>query len=304
MSAIYNIYKTIYFNSNKNSKKTIFSKSTNNKSYIRISFLPIIQNITLVNPKTCLTKKKLLNKNSSNQENVIEKMRFFNPIQGKNKKNKISNKRNFIICSPNNKSNYLRQKLIMTNNSNSNSINLSNLSKASMEQKIKHKIKNENKILINYKKENNKLTNLIDKQKVKIEKLKNKNKIYHKKLHLLKKEKINLNSRIDEYNNNQEQLILLIKIIQNFGVDIDKLIDDYNNSIDDYSFTINNNNIKNNDSLSEVDIKTESNSFIPINIEKKTQSIISKINIPKLNFEKLNIKNEKGYNKKIFSISK
>ena len=304
MSAIYNIFKTIYFNSNKNSKKTIFSKSTNNKSYIKISRLPIFQNITLVNPKTCLIKNKLLKKNVSKQENVIEKMKFFNPIQGKNKKSKINNQRNYIICSPNNKSNYLRQKLIMTNNSNSNSINLSNLSKASMEQKIHRKIKNENRILINCKKENNKLTNLIDKQKVEIERLKNKNKKYNQKLHILEKEKKDLNNQIDEYNSNQEQLILLIKIIQNFGIDIDKIIDDYNNSIIDYSFKIDNNSIKNNESISELDIKAESNSFIPINIEKKPQSKISKINIPKLNFEKINKKNEKGFYKNYFSISK
>ena len=289
MSAIYNIFKTLYFKSNKNSKKTIFSKSINNKSWFKIS-RPIFHNITPVNPKTCLIKKKLLKKNVSRQENVIEKIKFFNPIQGKNKKNKNNNQRNYIICSPNNKSNYLRQKLIMTNSSNSNSINLSNLSKASMEQKIHRKIKNENKILIKCKKENNKLTNLIDKQKVEIERLKNKNKQYNNKLHMLEKEKINLNSQIEEYNSNQEQLILLIKIIQNFGIDIDKIIEDYNSSIIDYSFTIDNNSIKNNDSLSELDIKSESNSFIPINIEKKAQSKISKINIPKLNLEKLNKK--------------
>jgi hypothetical protein len=239
----------------------------------------------LIKPKTILTKKKPIKKNYSKNETIFEKMKFYCPIKSKNKNGKINNGRNYILFSPSNKSNNLRKKLIMTTYSNSNSINLS---KASKEPKIHSKIKNENKILLNYKKEKNKYTNLIEKQKIEIEKLKNKKKTYHEKLLLLEKEKKKLNNQIEEYHNNQEQLILLIKLIQNCGVDIDKLIDDYNNNIDDSNSE--NNSKKNNESLSssELDLKVDKYSFIPITIEKSHKTKISKINIPKLNLGKIN----------------
>ena len=285
MSAIYNIFKTIYLNSNKDSKKNIFLKSTNNKSYIRNSNFAIFKNISLIKPKSILTKKKSIKKNYSKNETIFEKMKFYYPIKSKDKHGKINNGRNYILLSPNNKSNYLRKKLIMTTYSNSNSINLS---KASKDAKIQSKIKNENKILLNYRKEKNKLTNLIEKQKIEIEKLKNKKKLYNVKLSLLAKEKKRLNIQIEEYHNNQEQLILLIKLIQNCGVNIDKLIDDYNNKIDDYNSE--NNSKKNNESLSssELELKVDRYNYIPITIEKPHKTKISKINIPKLNLKKIN----------------
>ena len=284
MSAIYNIFKTIYLNSNKGSKKNIFSNSTNNKSCIRNSNYAVLKNISLIKPKSILTKKKPIKKNYSKNETIFEKMKFYYPIKSKNKNGKINNGRNYLLYSPNNKSNNLRKKLMMTTYSNSNSINLS---KASKEPKIQTKIKNDNKILLNYKKEKNKFSNLIEKQKIEIEKLKNKKQIYREKLILLEKEKKLLNNQIEEYHSNQEQLILLIKLIQNCGVDIDKLIDDYNNNIDDYNNE--NNSKKNSDSLSlsELDLKVDSNSFIPITIEKSHKTKISKINIPKLNLAKI-----------------
>ena len=186
---------------------------------------------------------------------------------------------------------------MLTNNSNSIS-----LSKASNDKKIRKKINNENKVLQGYKKEKNKLTNLIEKQKTEIEKLKNKNKIYNQQYLLLKKENKDLNKKVENYNNNQEQLILLIKIIQSCGIDIDKLIDDYNNNINNYDINENSSN-KCNESLSDLDINVESNSFIPITIEKTRETKNIKIKVPKLNFDKINknIKNNNcniNYNKR------
>ena len=84
--------------------------------------------------------------------------------------------RNNIICSPCYKSNSIRKKLILRNNtSNSNSLTLS---KPSIDQKNNRKMKNENKILLSFKKEKNLLNTMIDKQKIEIEKLKNKRIIY------------------------------------------------------------------------------------------------------------------------------
>ena len=288
MSKNYNIFKTIYLNSNKSSKKTIFSKSTNNKTYNKISQFFLFKNISLIKPKSFMTKKKTIQKNFSKKDYILAKMKYFDPIKIKNRNKGINNNINYIIYSPNNKSNFIRKKLILTNNSNSNSISLTKLS---IEEKIHRKIKNENNILANYKKEKIKLTNLIDKQKNEIEKLTKKKKLYNQKLYLLEKENKKLNRKLEEYNSNQEQLVLLIKLIQSCGIDIDKLIDNYQNSINNTA--IKDKKTKFNDSVSDIDIKVESNSFIPITIEKTHESKISKIKIPKLNFEKINKNNFK-----------
>ena len=293
MSNNYNIFKTIYLNSNKSSKKTIFSKSSNNKTYNKISQFLFFKNISLIKPKSFMTKKKTILKNFSKKDYILARMRFFDPIKIPNRNKRINNNMNYILYSPNNKSNFIRKKkYLLTNNSTSNSINLT---KASIEEKIHKKIKNDNNKLANYKKEKIKLTNLIEKQKAEIEKLTNKKKLYKQKLALLEKENKKLNKKLEEYTSNQEQLILLIKLIQSCGVDINELIDDYQNST-------NVNNINNtvtkdkkskfSDSVSDLDIKGESNSFIPITIEKTHESKISKIKIPKLNFEKINKYNE------------
>ena len=292
MSNNYNIFKTIYLNSNKSSKKTIFSKSSNNKTYNKISQFLFFKNISLIKPKSFMTKKKTIQKNFSKKDYILARMRFFDPIKIPNRNKRINNNMNYILYSPNNKSNFIRKKkYLLTNNSTSNSINLT---KASIEEKIHKKIKNDNNKLANYKKEKIKLTNLIEKQKAKIEKLTNKKKLYKQKLALLEKENKKLNKKLEEYTSNQEQLILLIKLIQSCGVDINELIDDYQNST---NININNTVKKDkkskfSDSVSDLDIKGESNSFIPITIEKTHESKISKIKIPKLNFEKINKYNE------------
>lgn len=292
MNNNYNIFKTIYLNSNKSSKKTIFSKSSNNKTYNKISQFLFFKNISLIKPKSFMTKKKTIQKNFSKKDYILARMRFFDPIKIPNRNKRINNNMNYILYSPNNKSNFIRKKkYLLTNNSTSNSINLT---KASIEEKIHKKIKNDNNKLANYKKEKIKLTNLIEKQKAEIEKLTNKKKLYKQKLALLEKENKKLNKKLEEYTSNQEQLILLIKLIQSCGVDINELIDDYQNST---NININNTVKKDkkskfSDSVSDLDIKGESNSFIPITIEKTHESKISKIKIPKLNFEKINKYNE------------
>jgi hypothetical protein len=133
-----------------------------------------------------MTKKKTIKKNFSKKDYILSKMKFFDPIKIKNRNIKINKNIHYIIYSPNNKSNCIRKKLILTNNSNSNNISLT---KVSIEEKIHKKIKNENNILANYKKEKNKLTNLIDKQKAEIEKLTNKKKLYKSKINIIRKRK-------------------------------------------------------------------------------------------------------------------
>ena len=253
MSAIYNIYKTLYLNSTKNSKKSICSKPSINNSYNKNMNFPVFKNISLINkPKSLLTYKKTIKNNVLKKKKFLEKLKFFSPIQIKNNNTKFNNNnRNNLLFSPVNKNICIRRKLILTNNSNSNSISFS---KASIDGKIHRKIKNEKTILIHYKKENNKLSNLIADQKNEIEKLKNNKKIYTKKLLLLEKEKELLKKKIDNYNNTQTQLVLLIRLIQNVGIDIGHLIDEYNKSIINNNANNIINKIKNkNDSLSELD---------------------------------------------------
>ncbi len=292
MSAIFNIYKDLYLNSNKSIKKTIFSKSTTNNSYNKNSHFNLFKNISLIKPKSFMVQKKSKKKTISKNENnhIFHKLKFINPPKTKNKNNKTNYKRNNIICSPCYKSNSIRKKLILRNNtSNSNSLTLS---KPSIDQKNNRKMKNENKILLSFKKEKNLLNTMIDKQKIEIEKLKNKSIIYNQKLLLLEKENKTLNKKIEDYSNNQDQLILLIKIIQACGVDIDNLIDEYNNNINnDYLYDNSSKSFTDNESISELDIKAESNSFIPITLEKEHKTKISKIKIPKLNLDKINKKN-------------
>lgn len=292
MSTIFNIYKDLYLNSNKSSKKTIFSKSTTNNSYNKNSHFNLFKNISLIKPKSFMVQKKSKKKTISKNENnhIFGKLKFINPPKTKNKNNKTNYKRNNIICSPCYKSNSIRKKLILRNNtSNSNSLTLS---KPSIDQKNNRKMKNENKILLSFKKEKNLLNTMIDKQKIEIEKLKNKSIIYNQKLLLLEKENKTLNKKIEDYSNNQDQLILLIKIIQACGVDIDNLIDEYNNNINnDYLYDNSSKSFTDNESISELDIKAESNSFIPITLEKEHKTKISKIKIPKLNLDKINKKN-------------
>ena len=322
MSAILNIYKNLYLNSNKSSKKTIFAKSTSNNSYnTKISHFNLSKNISLIKPKSYkIQKKKVIKKTLSkhdnnkktinnihynNNKNIFLKYKLFAFAQTKLKSKNIKNnfKRNYIMFSPCLKKNTIRKKLMLRNIPTPS---IMTLSKNSFDQKKKKNIliKSDNhQMPISFKKENNIINNLIEQQKVEIEKLQKQNKIFTKKLKFLEKDNKNLNKKIIDYKNNQDQMILLIKIIQACGIDIDQLIDDYNNNITKEDSNKNNDDeekIIYESSISNFDIKAESNSFIPITLEKDCDKKISKIKIPKLKFENIYSKNlhNKNYNKK------
>ena len=70
MSAIFNIYKDLYLNSNKSSKKTIFSKSTTNNSYNKNSHFNLFKNISLIKPKSFMVQKK------SKKKKLFQKMKI------------------------------------------------------------------------------------------------------------------------------------------------------------------------------------------------------------------------------------
>ena len=102
---------------------------------------------------------------------------------------------------------------------------------------------------------------------------------------------------------NQEQLIMLVKIVQKSGVDVEKLIDKWNNDVEmkntNENDDLNNlNNIDNDesltDSINELNSKIDPSSFIPINIEEPHINKNVMKGIPKLNFDV--IKNGEEYN--------
>ena len=83
---------------------------------------------------------------------------------------------------------------------------------------------------------------------------------------------------------------MLIKIIQENGVDVDGLIDKWNNEVEMEEKQANNGN-KNTDNIKSVDVEMikehEKYEFLPITVDnsKKSRSIIK--GVPKLNFEVL-----------------
>ena len=108
----------------------------------------------------------------------------------------------------------------------------------------------------------------------------------------MQQENNKLKKKIDDYKENQEQLVMLVKIIQQSGVDIEELIDRWNNDIENEE----ENNSKDNneesnsksiiDSLNDLNGKIDCTSFIPITVqEKKVEKKIKVSGIPKLNFD-------------------
>ena len=143
---------------------------------------------------------------------------------------------------------------------------------------------------IHQRKKRKKKDQKIKEQKANIEKLIEKNKKLDDKFNDVSQENTNLKKKYGSLKENQEQLIMLIKIIQENGVDVDGLIDKWNNEVEMEEKQANNGN-KNTDNIKSVDIEMnkehEKYEFLPITFEnsKKSRSIIK--GVPKLNFEVL-----------------
>ena len=142
-------------------------------------------------------------------------------------------------------------KSINTNNYIINTLNVSekNFGNNSIIDK-----KNLEKDYNKYKKEKEELNNKIKEQKANIEKLIEKNKKLDDKFNDVSQENTNLKKKYGSLKENQEQLIMLIKIIQENGVDVDGLIDKWNNEVEMEEKQANNGN-KNTDNIKSVDIE-------------------------------------------------
>ena len=164
------------------------------------------------------------------------------------------------------------------------------------------------------KKEREELKKVYQKHERLIEKLMEDNKNLSDKIGGIEQENNKLKKKINVYKENQEQLVMLVKIIQQNGVDIEDLIDKWNNDIEneeednnskDQNEEINSKSLVL-DSLNELNGKIDCSSFIPITVqEKKTEKKLKVSGIPKLNFDILknnynqdNRNNHKQNNKK------
>ena len=244
-----------------------------------------------------------LKKNTINQEKTLEE---------NNVEKKISNNSNYYQTSSQflkyktlkpylNKSNNSKTfKSINTNNYIINTLNLS-------EKKIINNtsLEPQNKTVdfdSNYKKlrkEKEELEKKVFAQKKLIQKLIEENEKLDNRFTEVYEENIKLRNVLASYKDTQEQLIILIKLVQKTGVDVEGIIDKWNNEIEneneneneqEHNFIDNKNENKSafTDIQNNYDYKLDS-SFTPITIDEPNEKKKEKIEIvPKLNFENLN----------------
>ena len=109
------------------------------------------------------------------------------------------------------------------------------------------------------------------------------------KINNIENETNKINKKISVHQENQEQLIMLVKIVQRSGVDVEKLSDKWNDEVDmennDGVIKLSDNNISSVCDSNDLSAKIDPASFIPINIEEP--HINKKVfnGIPKLNFD-------------------
>ena len=146
------------------------------------------------------------------------------------------------------------------------------------------------------------MENILQKHEKLIKKLEEENQNLEEKINLIVAENKKINKKINIHQENQEQLVMLVKIVQKSGVDVEKLIDKWNNEIDMENDNTNNENkndviISNiSESDNDLECKVDPSSFIPINIEKPVVNKKVFKGIPRLNFEVIN--NNENVNKK------
>ena len=154
-------------------------------------------------------------------------------------------------------------------------------------------LQNEINKLIKEKEENK---NMIKKQKKLIEKFEEDNDNLENRINSIIHENKKIKEKIETYMENQEQLIMLIKIVQKSGVDVETLIDKWNNEVENMEeneTSDNKESISVSDEINELNSKIDPSSFIPINIEEPHVNKKVFKGIPKLNFSNINNKDTK-----------
>ena len=169
-------------------------------------------------------------------------------------------------------------------NTNNYIINTLNVSEKNFTNNSALEKKNYEKDINMYKKEKEELDKKIKEQKGFIEQLIEKNKKLDEKYNDVSQENINIKKKYNNLKENQEQLVMLIKIIQENGVDVDGLIDKWNNDIENEEKENNESEVTKSMDL-EMIKEHEKYEFLPITVDnsKKSKSIIK--GVPKLNFD-------------------
>ena len=278
-----------YINNNKNINTSI---NSNNKS-INISKKPF--------NKSGINKNNNFIYYNSKNKNKKPTSSFTNPNTNAN--NSISyNYNNYSNASKINKMNKMTQGTNPVNTYIINTLNVSEkdfinsgLTSAKPEKVYDNSSKdlqNEINKLIKEKEENK---NMIKKQKKLIEKFEEDNDNLENRINSIIHENKKIKEKIETYMENQEQLIMLIKIVQKSGVDVEALIDKWNNEVENMNEEneISDNKESISDEINELNSKIDPSSFIPINIEEP--HINKKVfkGIPKLNFSNINNKDDK-----------
>jgi hypothetical protein len=291
-----NLYKKKIFNQKNVSSVGIPIENTSQKAtsqYIKYKYLK--PNNNNINEKIII--------NSTNSNMVINSTSNISNIS-RNKNNKIPRKN---ITNTNSKKSTIKS--INTNNYIINTINLSEKNYINNSAQV-HKViqRNYTEELNKCRKEREDLKKIYQKHERLIEKLMEDNKTLSDKISGIEQENNKIRKKINVYKENQEQLVMLVKIIQQNGVDIEELIDKWNNDVEDEEDTISRevNEEMNSksivlDSLNDLNGKIDCSSFIPITVqEKKPEKKLKVSGIPKLNFDilKNNYNNNKNNNKK------
>ena len=258
-----------------------------------------------------------LKKNTINQEKTID--------QNNNDKKNTNNSNYFQTSSQFlnyktlkpflNKSN--NSKTFKSINTNNYIINTLNLSEKKIINNTSLEPQNETVDFdSNYKKlrkEKEELEKKVSAQKKLIKKLVEDNEKLDNRYTEVFEENTKLRNALAIYQDTQEQLIILVKLVQKNGVDVESIIDKWNNEVEneennseiisqnkDFSYISDKDNIKD-----KID-----HSFTPITINENKPENNNKVIVPKLNFSNLNHriqnnlfnnemkKNEEGKNKK------
>ena len=266
---MYNKINTKNNSLNKKANKACKSKNINNFVYSNLN-INHSQNISNISK---ISKPKKNKTNISNNSHIIY-MNNASHNQGKNNKNKSSNPINTYIINTFN----LSEKVFF-------GCGLVSSKNQKIAKKVNKELKHEINVIIKEKEESE---NIIKKQKKLIEKMVEDNQKLENKIKDMETENYQISQKIEAQKENQEQLILLVKIIQKSGVDVEELIDKWNDEIEKENANLGSDSIINEsipDSTNELNSKIDPSSFIPINIEKPLINKKVFKGIPKLNFD-------------------
>ena len=213
----YNILKSN--NSTKNHKGNSKKNKANN-SQIKNNIFKTTNKINInksqnyTNKFSITTKNKI---NNSNINNYINNSAFYANNNKKKQNQNLINTNNYIINTLNvSEKNFIRS-------------GISSAKPQKSVQKINKDYENEINKLIKEKEE---CENYLKNQEKVIQRLKEDNEKLDNKITFMENENQKIAKKIEVHMENQEQLIMLVKIVQKSGVDVEKLIDKWNNDVE------------------------------------------------------------------------